>query len=439
MKIRELGLLLRSRRISCADLLDQIFADIRNRERFNSFITISEQQAYAEAAERDRELTAGIDRGPLHGIPIAHKDLLYTRGLRTTGGSLIYRDFVPDHDATAVAKLKEAGAITIGKTNLHELAYGITSKNPHYRFVLNPHDAWRVAGGSSGGSATLVAANFLPLCTGTDTAGSIRIPASFCGVVGLKPTYDRVSRNGVLPLSESLDHVGPMASCVEDCIIAMNAMAESGPFAGFAPADLRGIRVGVPVNYFFDRIDAEVEAAVRRSISLMLRAGAQVKQVHTPDMAEVYGHARAIQMPETASLYAQYKDHTLFGKDVWALIQQARQAPGHEYVTAQRVRARFRKEMDALWTKIDVLVTPTTPAPAPLLDQDSVEIEGEREELRAAMTRLTRPINYLGEPALSMPCGKTTQRLPIGLQLIAKPFDDARLLQIAATVETLLA
>lgn len=444
MKIRELGALLRARKISCAELIEQTFADISQRERFHSFITMTEEQARSEAAELDKALRAGMDRGPLHGIPIAHKDLLYTRGVRTTGGSLIYRDFVPDHDAKAVTNLRDAGAVSIGKTNLHELAYGITSKNPHYGFVVNPGDPLRVAGGSSGGSAALVAGGFVPMCTGTDTAGSIRIPASFCGVVGLKPTYERVSREGVLPLSYSLDHVGPLGSCVEDCELTMNAMAECGNFSSPALPDLRGVRVGVPANYFFERIDAEVEAAVKRSIVLMEQAGAMVTAVRVPDMTEAYDRARVIQMPETASLYAHYTDQNLFGKDVWALIQRAKQVAGHEYVNAQRARESFRGQMDELWTKVDVLATPTTPTTAPRIDQESVEIKtrieigGQTEELRAATTRLTRAINYFGEPALSMPCGRSVEGLPIGVQLIAAPFAERRLLQIAAAIEKLL-
>lgn len=439
MKIRELGELLRVRKLSCAELMEQTLVDIQRRERFNSFITITDEQGRKEAAERDRELAAGRDRGPLHGIPIAHKDLFYTRGVRTTGGSLIFGEFVPDRDAEVVRKLKEAGAISIGKTNLHELAYGITSKNPHYGFVLNPRDQSRVAGGSSGGSAALVAANFVTLCTGTDTAGSIRVPASFCGIVGFKPTYDRVSRDGVLPLSYSLDHVGPMASCVEDCVLAMDAMTESGTFSREPLPDFRDVRVGVAANYFFERIDAEVEAAVRRTIACMEEAGARLIEITVPDMAEAYRQARVVQMPETASLYAEYKDANLFGQDVWTLIQQGKQVLGYQYVTAQRVRERFRREMDELWEKIDVLATPVTPTTAPRIDQEKLQIKGEQEELRAATTRLSRPINYLGEPAVAIQCGKSTEGLPIGLQLIARPNEDAQLLRIAGAVERLFA
>jgi aspartyl-tRNA(Asn)/glutamyl-tRNA(Gln) amidotransferase subunit A len=438
MTIGEIGRALRKGEFSCAELIDRTFADIRAREKFNCFITQTEELARGQAAELDRELQAGHNRGPLHGIPTAHKDLFYTRGVRTTGGSLIYRDFVPSYDATAVARLNEAGAISIGKANLHELAYGITSKNPHYGFVLNPRDTTRIPGGSSGGSAALVAGGFVPFSLGTDTAGSIRIPASFCGVVGLKPTYGRVSREGVLPLAFGLDHVGPIASCVEDCKLVMNAVTGQ-EFGAAALENLAGLRVGVPKNYFFDSISAEVATTVRGAIAAMEKQGARVEEVHVPNAEDAYTVARVLQMSETAAVYAHHNDARLFGQDVWRLIQQGKLIAGHEYVNAQRLRTVFRREMDALWEGIDVLATPTTPIAAPLLEQETVEINGERKELRAACTSLVRPINFFGEPALSMLCGKTATGLPIGLQLIAAPFAEARLLQIAAAVERLLA
>ncbi|HEX3684767.1 MAG TPA: amidase [Bryobacteraceae bacterium] len=439
MTIRELGGLLRARKISCAELIDQTFAAIRQRETFNSFITLTEESARAQAVELDRDFSSGRDRGPLHGIPIAHKDLFCTRGIPTTAGSLVFRDFIPDRDATVVERLRAAGAISVGKTNLHELAYGITSKNPHYGFVLNPRDITRVAGGSSGGSAALVAGNFLPLCTGTDTGGSIRIPASFCGIAGLKPTYGRVSRHGVLPLAFSLDHVGPLASCVEDCALAMDAMAGPDSFDLPELPTLAGVRVGVPQNFFFDHIHPEIAAAVSNAISSMEQHGASLVELRVPDMAEAYTVARIVQLAETASLYARYTDQTLFGADVWRLIQQGKSIAGHEYVSAQRIRTLFRRQFDELWTKVDVLATPTTPMAAPLLDEETIVIDGQREDTRAAATRFVRGINFIGEPALSLPCGTTTAGLPIGLQLIAPPFAEPRLLQIANRVEAFLA
>ncbi|MGA8029317.1 MAG: amidase [Bryobacteraceae bacterium] len=438
MNVREIGRLLRSRKISCAERIEQTLADVSKRDAFRSLITITEDQARREAVERDDEFARGIDRGPFHGVPIAYKDLFYTRGVGTTAGSLVFRDFIPDHDATVVERLKAAGAISIGKTNLHELAYGVTSKNPHYGFVLNPRDPARIAGGSSGGSAALVAAAFLPMSLGTDTGGSIRIPASYCGIAGLKPTYGTVSRYGVLPLAFSLDHVGPLGSCVEDCALAMNAIV--GPdFNLPALTNLSGIRVGVPKNFYFDRIDPEVAGAVHESISKMQRYGAIISEISVPNMEHANAAARIIQMAETAALYAHYTDPSLFGEDVWALIQQGKMIAGHDYVNAQRVRTLFRRDFDALWRKIDILVTPTTPIAAPMITEDKVQIASVWEDTRMASTRLVRAINFIGEPALSIPCGNTAAGLPIGLQLIGAPFTEARLLQIAKTIEPLLA
>jgi aspartyl-tRNA(Asn)/glutamyl-tRNA(Gln) amidotransferase subunit A len=443
MTIRELGRQLRSRQISCVELIAQTIADIKKRDTYRSLITLNEEQALAEARERDRELAEGRDRSPLHGVPIAHKDLFYTRGVRTTGGSLIYKDFIPDYDATVVERLREGGAISIGKTNLHEIAYGITSKNPHYGFVLNPRDPKCIPGGSSGGSAALVAGGFLPMALGTDTGGSIRIPASYCGITGLKPTYGLVSRHGVLPLAFSLDHVGPLGSCVEDCALAMDLIAgpdHSDP--GFnlpAPPNLKGVRVGVPENFFFDSVREDVAAAVHKAIVVLERLGGSLVRTRIPDLAEANVAARIVQLSETAAVYASHRDPKLFGEDVWGLLEQGRMIAAHEYVNAQRIRTLFRRDFDALWRRIDVLAAPTTPITAPLLDEATVQI-GEREEnTRMASTRLVRSINFLGEPALSLPCGNDAAGMPIGMQLIGAPFTEPRLLQIAKMLEASLA
>jgi aspartyl-tRNA(Asn)/glutamyl-tRNA(Gln) amidotransferase subunit A len=437
MTVRELGQQLRSRQISCVELITRVLADIKQRDTFGSLITMTEEPALAEAAERDRELAAGKDRGPFHGIPIAVKDLFYTRGIRTTGGSLVFKEFIPDYDATVVERLRTAGAVSIGKTNLHEIAFGITSKNPHYGFVLNPLDPKRIAGGSSGGSAALIAGKFLPMALGTDTGGSIRVPACYCGITGIKPTYGRVSRHGVLPLAFSLDHVGPLGSCVEDCALAMNALAD-GEFSLPHSAGLKGVRVGVPKDFFFERVDAEVAAAVRKSIAEMERLGAAMVDVNLPDMNEANAAARVVQLSETAAIYVNHTNPSMFGEDVWALLEQGRMIMGHEYVNAQRIRTLFRQNFDEIWQKIDVLAAPTTPITAPLLEQDNVLIGDAEENARIATTRLVRSINFLGEPALSMPCGKSSNGMPIGLQLISAPFTEGHLLQIAKTLEAVL-
>jgi aspartyl-tRNA(Asn)/glutamyl-tRNA(Gln) amidotransferase subunit A len=431
MTVRELGGRIQRREISCVELMQETIAAIRAREQFSSFITTT----FDEALEEARILDGQPSRSPLHGIPIAHKDLFYTRGVKTTAGSQIFKNFVPDFDGDVVANLKSAGAISVGKTNLHELAYGTRSNNPYYGAVLNPRDVTRIPGGSSGGSAALVAAGLLPLTTGSDTGGSIRIPASFCGIVGLKPTYDLLSRRGILPLNYGLDHAGPLASCVEDCALAMNAMAHSDAFNLAALPNLKGLRIGVPDAFFFEDLAPDIETAVQTQLENMRQMGARVTSVTLPNFHEVNAASRIIQMSEAAALFVNYQDPALFGADVWANIQDGRQIFAHEYVNAQRLRKIYRRALDKVWLDVDIIVTPTTAITAPPRDAVTIQIQGRTEDVRLASTRLVRGWNYLGEPAISLPCGQDSDGLPIGMQLLAAPFADARLLQVAKTLE----
>ncbi len=436
MTVTECSARIARREISCLELMQETIASIRHRDGFNSFIT----KTFDEALEAARKLDSERNRGTFHGIPIAHKDLFYTRGVATTGGSQIFKDFVPDFDGDVVANLKSSGAISVGKTNLHELAYGIRCNNPHFGPVLNPRDPNRIPGGSSGGSATLVAAGLLCMATGTDSGGSIRIPASYCGIVGIKPTYDLLSRRGILPLNYSLDHAGPLASCVEDCAIALNAMSAGGRnFYLERKSDLKGVRIGVPDTFFFQGVHRDIVQTIKNRLSDMQRMGAIVQDVHLPDFQEVNAASRVIQMSEATALYVNYHDPAQFGADVWTNIQDGRQIFAHEYVNAQRLRGIFRRQMDAVWRTVNIIVTPTTAITAPLRDATTVEIDGRPEDVRLASTRLVRGWNYLGEPALSLPCGKDSLGLPIGMQLIARPYADAELLQIAGTVEQIAA
>lgn len=423
MTVVECGALLRSRQMSCVELLEQTLGAIERGEKFQSFITPMFDAARAEARQLDAELAAGHDRGPFHGIPIAHKDNYYTKGVRTTAGSLVFADFIPDYDADVVKRFREAGAICVGKTNMHELAFGITSKNPHYGSVRNPLDPERIAGGSSGGSAALVAAGLLPFATGSDTGGSIRVPASYCGIVGLKPTYGVVSRRGLLPLSFSLDCAGPLASTVEDCALALNVMA-AGEFRLPALESLGGVRIGIPRSF---------PACI--DLATLDRLGASISEVETPTLDELNAVARIVQMSETAALYATHTDASQFGADVWNLVQQGKTISAHEYVNAQRIRTLFRRRFDEIWREVDFLVTPTTPITAPLLTEDTVEIDGRPTDVRLASTSLVRSWNLTGEPAISIPYSEITKRtLPRGLQLIGPPFSEARLLQVAQAV-----
>ena len=427
--------------------------------KLNAFITV------AEAPENPAH-------GTLHGIPIAHKDCFATKGVRTTGGSKILADRVPDHDADIVTRLREAGAVSVGKTNLHELCYGITSNNPHFGAVRNPWDLARIPGGSSGGSAAAVAAGMVFAASGTDTGGSIRVPASFCGVVGLKPTYGAISRRGCLPLGITLDHVGPIARTVRDTAAVFAAMRGSaGGQAIPDRVDLRRMRLGVPEDFFFDQIAPDVRAAVRHAVQTMAGLGAEVREVRLDGMEELNTLGRLILSAEASSLWRQQlaarpQD---FGDDVRTALERGLAIPAVEYLEAQRQRRGLTKKLAALWDEIDCLLTPATPTTAPRIGETSIRIGGVEEDVRIGSTRLVRPFNVLGWPALAMPCGFSTEAgtgparppkrpgtvalfsgpgsvvpanssvaLPIGLQLVAAPHNEAKLFQAAAALEDAL-
>jgi aspartyl-tRNA(Asn)/glutamyl-tRNA(Gln) amidotransferase subunit A len=440
--ITALAQALRNREVSSRDLVTEALLKIKKWDRkLNSFITVTGDAALGISAVRDEELARGFDRGVFHGIPIAYKDLIRTKGVHTTAGSKIFAHYVPARDADIVTELSEAGTVSLGKTGLHELAYGITSNNPHYGPIRNPWDLKRIAGGSSGGSAVAVAAGIVPLAIGTDTGGSIRIPASFCGVVGLKPTFGRVSVRGVLPLGFSQDHVGPLTRTVRDAALALQAMVEepSGYIPGDAP-DPGGLRIGYPVNFFRDQVDPEVEAAVQSAILTMAGRKAGIIEITVPDMEALRAAGATCLLVEAAAALRPYLDRRAdFGADVLALLDQGKGIPGTDYIEAQRTRRRIGRQFALLFDQVDCIFTPTTPITAPGIGETTVEIGGAREEVRAAATRFTRGFNALGLPALSLPCGFTRSGLPIGLQIIAAAGQEDLLLHVAAATEDSLA
>jgi aspartyl-tRNA(Asn)/glutamyl-tRNA(Gln) amidotransferase subunit A len=420
--------------MSCVELTNQCQDQIAKlNPRLNAFLTVTEESARARARELDRELAGGTDRGPLHGIPIAHKDLIWTKGVRTTSGSKLFAGFVPDSDAAVVRKLDSAGAVMLGKTGLHEIAYGVTSDNPHFGTIRNPCDPERSPGGSSGGSGVAVATGMAYMATGTDTGGSIRIPASFCGVVGLKPTYGAVDRSGIQPLGLSLDHVGPLARSVADARVTFDVMAGGSRSASAArPGDLR---IGLPENFYFARAAGEVKDAVHRAARIAEQLGARVIQVRVPDVEALNTAGRVILLAEASALYEPYLARREdFGADVLALLDQGRMVPATDYVNAQRLRKVLLNEFRALFRSIDCLFVPTTPITAPRIGEKEVDLDGQREDTRIATTRLVRGMNVLGFPALSIPCGKSAG-LPIGLQMIGRPFEENLLLSLGETLE----
>ena len=438
MTLAEIGAALRTRKLSVRELADDTLRRVvAANPVLNAFLTITDTSAQSRAAALDDELSRRMDRGPLHGIPIAHKDNICTRGVRTTSGSKIFADFVPDHDATIVRQLDDAGTVTVGKTGLHEFAYGITSNNPHFGAIRNPWDGERIPGGSSGGSAAAVAAGLVPLATGTDTGGSIRIPASFCGVVGLKPTYERVSRKGVMPLGLTLDHAGVLTGTVRDAAIAFHPIARHS--SGYVPAthtDLRGMRIGVPENFFVERIAPDVMQSFRAAVQTAAALGAHVTEVRLPDVEALNLVGRIVQLAEVSALLARAAGRrTEIGRDVLVLLEQGRVIPATDYLNAQRIRSVLSREFSRIWKHLDCLITPATPMTAPRIGEMTVAFGSIAEDVRTAATRLTRPFNVLGWPALALPCGFSDAGLPIGLQLVAPPQQEDSLFQAGAALE----
>jgi aspartyl-tRNA(Asn)/glutamyl-tRNA(Gln) amidotransferase subunit A len=451
--IAQLARSMRAGEVSSAALVGAALARIEElNQRLNLFITVLAEPARRRAAELDSELARGRDRGPLHGIPVAVKDLVHMRAVRTTAGSAVFANFIAGEDAEIVTRLESAGAVILGKTGLHELAYGITSNNPHFGAVRNPCDPERIPGGSSGGSGGAVAAGIVPMAIGTDTGGSIRIPASFCGCVGLKPTYGRVSKRGVLPLGFTLDHIGPLAASVDDAAMTLEVLAGQDPLdptTSRRPAEpyrpgsarhLKGVRVGRPTNFYFEHLAPEVDASVSRALETARALGAEIVGVRVPPIEEINAVARVILLAEaSAALAPHLPKRELFGPDVLALFDQGRLVPATDYVQAQRLRRRYLAEFRAVWESVDCLFTASTPTTAPRIGQTTVQIGDAREDVRLATTRLARAINLLGVPALSIPCGRDSACLPVGLQIIAPPFAERNLLRIGAAVESAFA
>ena len=440
---------LRARQISCRELTETALALARRLQPvLNTFITLTEDAALARATALDQDLAAGRDHGPLHGLTIAHKDCFYTKGVRTTDGCRMFHDFVPDHDAAVVEKLHAAGTVSLGKLNMHELAYGITSQNVHYGPVRNPWDTNCIPGGSSGGSGAAVATGILFCGTGTDTGGSVRIPASYCGTSGLKTTFGRVSRYGCFALAPSFDTMGPLARTVRDTALFYAAMAgydERDPVSRRQPVELPalplearldGVRIGLAENFFHERMDPAVLAAVDNMAQVAASAGAQVVRVRIPDMMALNQATLTVQLADSSATFAPQRERwSEIGPVVRPLLERGLTISAVDYLLAQQTIARFRREFAGVWEHCDCLFAPSTPVPAPPIDQNMLTFDGVEEEVRIATTRPQRGVNALGLPALAMPCGAAPDGRPYGLQIIGPPFAEARLLEVGAAVE----
>ena len=442
--MHEAAALLRARKASSVDLLRACIANIERLDgSLVAFISKTLERAEASAAEADKDLARGVDRGPLHGIPVALKDLYDARGEVTTAGSRIFAANVAREDSAVTAKLRAGGAVLLGKTNLHEWAFGATTQNPHFGDAKNPWDHARIPGGSSGGTAIAVATGMCFVSPGSDTGGSIRIPAALCGVAGIKPTYGRISLRGAIPLSWSLDHPGPLARSVRDLAITLQALAgydALDPVSVDVPVDdyvshlddgVKGLRILVPTVHFFEDVDPEVERAVRGAARALGSLGAVVVEETLPRTHQLRETQRAILSVDAATFHRDRMRERPqdFGVDVLQRLRAGESISGVQTAQARRDQAEIRREWIRTLSHVDLILTATTPIPAPPREgQDAV----------AAAIRLTSntaPFNVTGLPAVSIPCGFTKGGLPIGLQLAAGPWREALLLRAARAYE----
>lgn len=434
-----------TKRLSPIELTDAVLKRIgRLNPILHAFIHVDHEKAHQRAVQLEREQMSGTIRGPLHGVPIAVKDIIHVKGAPTTAGSMILKDWRPDEDATAVRRLEEAGAIIVGKANLHEFAMGATSENPHYGAVRNPWDISKIAGGSSGGSAVAVATGMSFGALGTDTAGSIRLPSALCGTVGLKPTYGRVSRHGCLPFSWSFDHIGPMTRTVRDAAIMLDVLAGHDPLdeaSSLLPykrdttmlRDLTGITIGVCQEHFFEDVDNELTFLLDEALLTLEKLGATRTNLHIPGIEEALWAQRMIAQAEAYSFHEPLLNDFghQYSPDVAFRLEFGRQISATDYLKAQRIRRSFIQRTLDVMKGIDVLVTPMNHNKAFPIGSVTPE------ESIANMFKLAKApfVSLLGFPALALPCGYTGENMPAGMQLVGKPFTESLLLQVGDCYE----
>jgi aspartyl-tRNA(Asn)/glutamyl-tRNA(Gln) amidotransferase subunit A len=413
-------------------------------EKYRAFIRMTPEMAQAQARRVDERVKAG-EKLPLAGVPFAVKDVFDVQGIPTTFGSRVFADRVARADGTAVKKLVAAGGVCLGKLNLHECAFGFTGANRNFGDARNPWDLERIPGGSSSGSAIAVSLGICPLTLGSDTGGSIRMPSALCGLTGLKPTYGRVSRAGGLPLSWTMDHVGPITRTAAEAALALKILAGPDPadetasrravpdYPAEISARIRGLRVGVMHEWFFQSLDPEVAGAVTTGLEKLVSFGARQVEVHLPRLEEVVGAHRAIIFSEASSFHRPWLADRAqdFDDEIRPLLLAGLFLPTVDYLDALRARRIIRREWSAIFETIDVLVTPTTPVTATKFGETTADVPGGPRPLVRAYLDLTLPFNFTGYPAISIPCGFSKAGLPIGMQLVSRPFSESALLRVA--------
>jgi aspartyl-tRNA(Asn)/glutamyl-tRNA(Gln) amidotransferase subunit A len=438
MTIEEFGRRWRAREITSEEITDECLRRIeQDNPRLNAFILVTADEARQQAREADAALAAGRDHGPLHGVPISIKDIIDVRGLPTTAASKVREGCVAARDATSVAHLRQAGAVFVGKTNLHEFAFGTTNEDSAFGPARNPYDPSRSPGGSSGGSAASVAAGMALATVGTDTGGSIRIPAAACGLVGLKPTLGEVSIDGVVPLSRTMDHVGPLTLTVADACLVYHALLGDAHPTPPALMPLHGLRVAVPRRYFLDVVDPEVGARFDQAIERLRAAGVHVDEIemhHTADIAPVYLH---LVLSDAAAYHAATLDAMpeRYTPNVRIRLEMGRYVLAEDYVRALSGRELLKREVDAALAQHDALFLPTLPIPAPPIGAATVQVGASVEPVRNVMLRLTQLFDVTGHPAISIPTGLTASGMPCAAQLVGCRGQTDALLRLALSCE----
>ena len=451
LKIAELSEKIRSREITPIEVVEQCISRItESNPQTNAFVTITAEEARQAAKVAENEIQNGKYRGPLHGVPIGIKDLIDTRGIRTTYGSAIFRENVPQKDATVVSRLKEAGAIVLGKTNTHEFALGVTTDNLHYGATRNPWKLDRIPGGSSGGSAAAVAAGMCYGAVGTDTGGSIRIPSAFCGIVGVKPTFGTVSTTGVFPLATGLDHVGPMTRCTKDAALMLNAMAgfdQSDPrslidvipdFSGSIDGyDISETKIAICPDLLPKVMDHEVELAYRNAIAKIERVGGVIleKRLNTAHLVENVSTKLLLSEAYVQHSELLRKHHDSYGSNVIERFEAGQEITTYEYIKALRDNDLIRREIEILFREVDFLVTPSVQILAPKIGDQKVVVGNQELEIIAGCVRFTRLANVTGIPAVVIPYGYSVDGLPTSIQIMASKGRESQLIGFASLIE----
>ncbi|QHS23450.1 amidase [Virgibacillus sp. MSP4-1] len=447
--VEELASLMKTKALSPVELTKAVLDRAEaSQGKTNAYLDIYRKEAEKSAEKAEEEILNGNYRGMYHGIPMGLKDNIYFKNKVTTMGSKIHKDFVPRYDATIVSKLREAGVIFTGKLNMHEYAMSITSNNPHYGAVRNPWDLSKTPGGSSGGSGASVAVGASMASVGTDTAGSVRIPSAACGIVGLKPTRGRVSAHGVYPLSWTQDHVGPMAKTVKDAAGLLEIAAghdEQDPASADTPVenyldkitgDVKDLVIGINEDFFFNNIDSNIEKSTRAAIQALVDQGARVEEVKIPALQDAQAAMFTFNVSEASAIHMNsiLSRPEEFGEDIQGFLLSGAFPSSTAYAQAQRVREQLIQEFKEIFTKVDVLISPTLPVMPNNIGEDLVDLNGENVDLLSNFIRLTGPANLSGIPALSVPCG-FNGNLPVGLQIMGPEFSESRLLNVGYAVE----